>query len=184
MDNNKIIHLYLLNRCTHKCTLCCNKQYDIDKIPVVTVEELKYADTICFTGGEPFLLENIDDFAGAVKLQYPNITNIYVYTCGDSLLRWMTTDIITYMGMQYIDGVSISPKNKYDAECVNKLFSDFLKHDLKGLKSNRVYVFPEVKEYLDTSLIDLPNTEVIDRTWQEDFKAASGIFRRLPILLG
>ena len=79
MDNNKIIHLYLLNKCTHHCKLCCNKQYEVDKIPVVTVEELQYADTICLTGGEPFLLDGICDFAEKLKTQYPNIQYIYVY---------------------------------------------------------------------------------------------------------
>lgn len=181
-DDKKIIHLYILNKCTHKCKLCCNKLYSVDEIPVVTVEELKNAETICLTGGEPFLLNCIDDFAGTIKLQYPNIKNIYIYTCGDSLLNWLKTDIVTFTGIYSIDGVNISPKNKYDAECVNTLFSDYFKPYLKDLKSNRVYIFPEIEEYINTSLIDLPNTKVINRKWQENFEPDSGIFRRLPVL--
>ena len=117
-DDKKIIHLYMLNKCTHHCKLCCNKEYSVDSIPVVTVEELKNAEVVCLTGGEPFLLDGICDFAGKIKEQYPNIKQIYVYTCGDSLLSWLEKGNV----LHDIDGVNISPKNKYDSECVNTLF--------------------------------------------------------------
>lgn len=177
VDNNKIIHLYLLNKCTHHCKLCCNKQYDVDKIPVVTVEELKYADTLCLTGGEPFMLDGICDFAEKIKLQYPNIQYIYVYTCGDSLLKWLGSH-----KLHHIDGVNISPKNRYDAECVNELFK-YHKDDIVSLWSNRLYLFPNVRDLVSTYDIRYESVNIIFREWQEEFKASSGIFRRLPILM-
>lgn len=48
----EIMHLMVLSRCNYNCELCCNKLYDIDKIPVATVEELKTIHTLCITGGE------------------------------------------------------------------------------------------------------------------------------------
>lgn len=181
MDNKKIIHLYLLNRCTHHCKFCCNKQYSVDEIPVVTVDELKYAETVCLTGGEPFLLDNICDVAKSIKQQYPNIKYVYVYTCGDSLYDFLMEG----NSLHNIDGVNIAPKNKYDAECVNRIFEHYnLKSQVLRLWSNRIYLFPEVKRLIRISDIkDYESVSIIEREWQEEFKAASGIFRRIPILL-
>ena len=39
------IHLMINRTCTNSCPLCCNKQYDLDTVPVATVEELKVAHT-------------------------------------------------------------------------------------------------------------------------------------------
>ena len=186
VDNNKIIHLYMLDECKHKCKFCCNKQYDCSAIPVVTVGELKYADTVCLTGGEPFLLDNVCDFAEKIKTQYPNIKTIYVYSCGDSLYDWLNKN----GRLHHIDGVNLSPKNKYDVECVAKIFeSDYFREQILSLWSNRIYLFPNVIEEwnkYDTLrfLNDYESVNVLKREWQEQFVAASGIFRRLPILFG
>lgn len=70
----EIMHLMILSKCNYNCELCCNKLYDIDKIPVATVEELKTIHTLCITGGEPFMANiNLDDFARSVKDGFPNI---------------------------------------------------------------------------------------------------------------
>ena len=174
---DKVIHLYMVNTCTHHCKLCCNKQYDINEIPVVTVEELKYADTVCLTGGEPFLLDGVCNFAEKIKMQYPSIKYIYVYTCGDSLLKYLK-----HNKLHHIDGVNISPKNRYDAECVNDIFR-YYKDDIVSLWSNRLYLFPNVRELVSTYDIRCESVDIIHREWQEEFKPVSGIFRRLPILL-
>lgn len=183
IDNNKIIHLYLLSRCTHECKLCCNKQYDVDKIPVVTVDELKYADTILLTGGEPFLLgKRLIELAENIKFQFGNIKNIYVYTCGDSLVNYL----VQGGRLHSIDGVNISPKNRHDVDCVEYI-RIFYPDVMKRLRSNRIYMFPQFRENLmsicNNSEAFRDNTELIDREWQEEFNAASGIFRRLPILM-
>lgn len=34
------MHLFVTNKCTNNCPLCCNKNYDIEKIPLPTEEEL------------------------------------------------------------------------------------------------------------------------------------------------
>lgn len=190
-SDKDIIHLYMLNTCTHKCKLCCNKLYSVDEIPVVTVEELKRANTICLTGGEPFLIDSICDFAGDIKAQYPNIKQVYVYTCGDSLWHWLEHHNLS--ALQNIDGVNISPKNKYDVECVRKIFNNpNYREDILRLWSSRIYVFPNVRFLeFDHEVFSWPkmlrldgyeSIKIIDREWQEDFEPESGIFRRLPIL--
>ena len=179
VDNNKIIHLFITNKCTHNCKNCCNKQYDIDKIPVITVDELKYADTVLLTGGEPFMLvDYLEDFAKMLKHGFTNIKQLYVYTCGDSLYKYLQKG----KTLDVFDGVNIAPKNKYDAECTNSILK-YRKDDILSLASNRLYIFPEMNDYIPTyDLYGYSNLEIIHRKWQEEFKPHSGIFRRLPIL--
>lgn len=192
-SDKDIIHLYILNQCTHNCKLCCNKLYSTDDIPVVTVDELKRANTICLTGGEPFLLDNICEFAGDIKSQFPNIKQVYVYTCGDSLWHWLERH--PHGSLQNIDGVNISPKHKYDVECVRKIFNNpAYREDILRLWSSRIYVFPNVAPIqfshdgwswsvcLRSELDGYESIKIIKREWQEDFEPDSGIFRRLPIL--
>lgn len=181
MENEiKEIHLFLLEKCDHACELCCNKQYNIDKIPVITVDELKQAETILFTGGEPFLIGNeLSSLASGIKTQYPNIKNIYVYTSGASLLGYLED----YNTLYHFDGVSIAPKNKNDMECLETLFLEY-DRGLNNLRSNRIYMFPEFKDKIESlyNSSDIRHTELIDRKWQETFEPGPGVFRRLPIL--
>lgn len=181
MKNEEIIHLYILNQCSHHCALCCNKQYSIDEIPVVQVEELKNARMLCLTGGEPFLLPNICNFAEQIRKQYPNIEQIFVYTCGDSLYHWLEDG----NKLHHIDGVNISPKNKYDTECVVNLFiNPEYREQIISLWSSRIYVFPNI-DMARINALNLNGYEsikIMHREWQTEFKAQSGIFRRLPIL--
>ena len=71
-----------------------------------------------------------------------------------------------------------------------KIFeSDYFREQILSLWSNRIYLFPNVIEEwnkYDTLrfLNDYESVNVLKREWQEQFVAASGIFRRLPILFG
>ena len=47
----KIVHIMITDKCNRKCPHCCNNQYDIYSIPVVTDEELKRAEYVFLTGG-------------------------------------------------------------------------------------------------------------------------------------
>lgn len=187
MENEiKEIHLFLLEKCDHTCKLCCNKQYEIDKIPVITVDELKQAETILFTGGEPFLIGNeLSSLARRLKTQYSNIKNIYVYTSGPALLEYLEDDdsLHCFDSLRYFDGISIAPKNKYDMICLDTLFLGY-NRVLNNLRSNRIYMFPEFKDKIEDlyNSSNLCHIELIDRKWQETFEPGLGVFRRLPIL--
>lgn len=41
--DHSVIHLMMNSQCTNRCADCCNNQYDLNTVPVVTVEELKAA---------------------------------------------------------------------------------------------------------------------------------------------
>ena len=80
--DHTIIHLMVNSKCTNRCENCCNTQYNLDKVPVVTVEELQNAKVVLLTGGEPFLLSDIYGFVKSLRWQYPNIGKLYIYTSG------------------------------------------------------------------------------------------------------
>jgi molybdenum cofactor biosynthesis enzyme MoaA len=164
----KIIHLLVTDKCDRDCKDCCNKQYDLEKVPVITKEELSQADMVLLTGGEPFAYANPPVIASTIKKLFPNVKKIIVYTNALELYKYIEEGGT----LKYIDGLSISLKNKVDAS----FFSDLQCFDvLNELDSNRVYVFPgiEVDKY--------GNFEYIDRVWQATFKPADdgSIFRRI-----
>lgn len=138
---------------------------------------------VLLTGGEPFLIDGVCDLAKEIKSQYRNVKYVYVYKCGDSLYGWLSR----HDELHDIDGVNISPKNRYDLDCVVDLFKkDYLRQEMMKLSSNRLYLFPEQRKQLCVSILGITgyeNVEIIYREWQETFKAQSGIFRRLPVLL-
>ena len=181
----EIMHLMVLSRCNYNCELCCNKLYDIDKIPVATVEELKTIHTLCITGGEPFMASiNLDDFARSVKDGFPKVKNIFVYTSGVMLL-YNLPQIFSY-----INGLSICPKSMKDWLALEKIANstsrDYL-NNISKLSSNRLYVFKEQVELFEgrfKHIAELLNLNVLYRTWDKEFKTPENeIFRRLPILL-
>ncbi len=178
-ENTKgIIHLLVTPLCDRNCAYCCNKQYDLKDIPIVTDEELREAHTLLLTGGEPFKYSNPPVIAHYYKKHYPNIQKIYAYTNANELLNYL--DYAYYDDFIYdyeenrpnIDGVSVSIKNEVDKEAFDELIT---RSTINKLSSNRLYVF-------DKKLIpdNLGNFTLIHRKWQKDFEPASdSIFRRL-----
>ena len=66
----KTIHLMVTSLCERDCRFCCNKQYSISDIPFVTDGELKNAEVLCLTGGEPFTFTNPCEIARYYKENY------------------------------------------------------------------------------------------------------------------
>lgn len=181
----EIMHLMILSKCDHACKLCCNKLYDIDKIPVATVEELKMVHTICITGGEPFFVKDLGLFARNIKMQYPNIKHLYVYTSGARTLFWAIP--MTYI--KFFSGINFAPKNEDDWKGLSAYAKcDELSKEISSIQGNRLYVFKDQAKVFEEKykyLAERLNLNVIYRTWDKKFKTQDNeIFRRLPIFLG
>ena len=165
----KVIHIMITSLCDRNCPHCCNNQYDLNSIPYVTQEELSKADTICLTGGEPFIYSNPCEIASKLKGDFPNIKNVYVYSNAYELMLYMSK-------MKYpfhsIDGITVSIKDHLDEMAFKRIINhdDFIK-----LSSNLLYVFPGFEN------VPCPKSiPKIKRVWQEDFVAApDSIFRKL-----
>ena len=137
MERN-IIHLYVINECGKKCPMCCNNLYDIDAIPVVTVAELKSANTVCLTGGDPFLYSELYKFIDRLRGQYPNIKNLYAYASGHALYNYLN---LNWFEIGKLDGVSIAPKDVSDWVSLKNI--DLSMFTILGRKWDKEFHTPE-----------------------------------------
>ena len=190
----QIYHLFIKKECNHNCPLCCNKQYDISKLPVVTVEDLVSADVVCLTGGEPFMIPPgiLLNLCKRLKKQYSNIKKLYIYSSNLNPTfideKWWT---LLY---EVVDGVNIAPKTidewKYFHYLVHTpWFRDITDttgpwEGMENTKSNRLYVFEDQQAVYDSLHWDLPiSWQVIGRKWDKVFNTPDNEhFVRLPIL--
>ncbi len=172
-----IIHIMVTSLCNRRCLHCCNNQYDLATIPYVTDEELRNAHTICITGGEPFAFTNPPEIAQYYKERYSNIKHVYVYSNASELATWLHRNART---MYYIDGISVSAKNRNDVFVLNRIFEDYR---INTKKSNRLYLMNGLEKEISPELNELliaNGTQVVVRSWQEEFQPANdSIFRRV-----
>ena len=198
----EVLHLFIVNRCGHNCPLCCNKLYDIEKIPVVTVELLKSVKTVCLTGGEPFRVnpELLGEFIIRLRYYYPNIENLYIYTSGEEIGTCLI-DLLAvndpFLGRvkDYINGINFAPKDfkdwigVYNAICS---YPSFFSKTYNKNSSNRLYIFENMKNTGELFLDDINkkfaggkdlNMNIIHRMWTKNFNTPPNEhFARLPIL--
>lgn len=182
------LHLYVTSNCTNHCPLCCNREYPVDQIPIVSPEELRTVNTLCITGGEPLLYPGkvrslIEDISiECWKSKWTNLKNqkVYIYTSGRELVPKVSQDFIGFAS-----GFSIGPKSYKDWKVVEVLLRESC---MSAYKNNRLYIFPEwervYKEFEEIYLAELTRSfEVIHRGWQKKFEPAqNSVFRRLPVL--
>ena len=166
--NKKVIHLMITDRCDRKCPDCCNNQYDLNEIPIITNEELSEARDVFLTGGEPFVYSNPCEVAGFLKRAYPNIQRVIVYTNAFELYHYLRDGGQIYN----IDGLTISIKNNLDSFSFRQRLVNY--KDILNLSSNWVYTFEGFED------IECPKEfKKSIRTWQKNFVASSdSIFRR------
>lgn len=168
MNNPFTMHILITSLCDRNCKYCCNKQYDLSKIPHPTKEEFEKTELVCLTGGEPFKYSNPNEIAHYLKNKF-NIKKIIVYTNAYEFVQYLTNG----NDLNYIDGVTVSIKNQKDKEAWESLnFDDWM---IKNLNSNLLYVFPGFED------VNYPNCfQKQSRKWQTIFKPAeNSIFRRL-----
>ena len=181
------LHLLVTAKCNNNCPLCCNREYNLLDIPVVQVDELSKAGTLCITGGEPLMFVDqvehlVENYKYMVGSSSPK--KIYIYTTGRSLTYDALSNLV-FLKNPLISGFSIGPKSYQDwrqIECLAQEDSDRM-----FKLNNRLYVFPEWEQTFKDINREYPNIsknfEIIPRKWQKSFKPAkNSIFRRLPIL--
>ena len=146
---NKKLRLLVTAHCHNSCPKCCNKQFDLNSLPVV--DRWDY-DEVCITGGEPLislkktrrlirLIEGIREIWKATGHE----GKIYVYSATRKgfLLARITP---------YVDGIvytphclqEISPLASFSRWVVNKGW-DYPERN----KSFRLNVFPDMMPYLE-----------------------------------
>lgn len=177
----KALHLMVTSLCNRNCPHCCNKQMELP--PQVSDDDIIQCDTLCITGGEPFLFSNPTEIARYYKKNYPNIKKVYAYTNAYELMLWINAKPNWQYSLRSIDGLNISIKNELDFISFAKIvltLSCSVAFREKAIQSNRLYLMinkkSEIEELLKLQIISF---EIIDRKWQKDFVPAdNSIFRR------
>lgn len=182
-QTKKNIHIMVTNLCLRDCPHCCNKQYNISDIPVVTDAELREAETIFLTGGEPFMFTNPSRIATWYKDHYPNIKKVIVYTNAKELQIYCRQRNGRNPFWD-IDGLDISVKTAHDYKALQSLFDGDARLPIYRLKHSRIYNFLTDAYFYSFDFLykqlDIANVEIIKRSWQTEFEPANdSIFRRM-----
>ena len=188
MERNKKLRLLVTEKCHNKCPMCCNNQFDIEKIPVV--DRFDY-DEISITGGEPMLtrescdkvLRLVHSFQSVRKAIGMPFPKFYLYTA------FFNFDSITLSSFVF-DGICLTPHCKIDVEKFIDINAKMLalkesgdvdeefNHDC----SFRLNLFADMKALLPKD-IDLSLWKVKEMEWIKDCPVPEGEdFRRIAKL--
>lgn len=148
---NKKLRLLVTANCYNKCPLCCNKQFDMNQIPVV--DRWDY-DEIMITGGDPMLyperLENLLESLYWITAEMGRDTKVYLYT---SRIEWYRLE--RYIKKKFIDGIVLAPHSTDDLKFFRKVNFDILQKIRYGYEYDCSFilkVFPETKDALPENL--------------------------------
>lgn len=182
MERNRKLRLLVTTDCPNHCPMCCNNQFDFDKLK--RVEDFDY-DEIMITGGEPLLFpRKVEELARSIKtlnpILYPDesVPKIYVYT---SIASFISLKRI----LNVVDGVVLIPHSKEDVQrfiSTNRSLGIHFKYYSNRHPSLRLNLFKNIKDMLPED-IDLSLWQVKDMEWIKDCPVPKGEdFRRLPNL--
>lgn len=114
------LRLLFTEKCNRSCKGCCNKGYDLEKLPKVT--HFNY-DEILITGGEPLLfLEQLKGFIKAVRIVskakiivYTSLVNSWTAPYANSGYFWKTNDSI-FKIIKFVDGITLTLHTQQDSD--------------------------------------------------------------------
>jgi len=141
----KKLRLLLTSLCNRDCEGCCNKDWDLMKLPIWD-PDVEY-DIVMITGGEPMLFpRNVSRIANYVKTKTPK-TKVYLYTA-------LPNRHLPLLIAEVLDGVTITLHEQADVLKFNQANAMLLlypkSHEGKSLRLN-VFKGVDLKG-LDTSL--------------------------------
>lgn len=176
---NKKLRLLVTTNCPNKCPMCCNNQFDFNKLPIV--DRWNY-DEIMITGGEPLLYT--DSLIGLL-LSIDDITKVM----GITPKLFVYTSVCDYENIlniiPHINGVVITPHKNSDIEDfiqLNKFLCNRKDYFYVEDTSFRLNLFSDIKALLPKD-IDLSLWKVKDMAWIENCPVPEGEdFRRIANL--
>ena len=107
------IRLLVTKNCPKNCSGCCNKDWDLDGLPVYNIGQ--NADEILITGGEPLLyLDKLYKLIGEIHRYSLQPPKIYIYTATNSLRTLRKI-------VPFVRGITLTLHEQVDADI---LFED------------------------------------------------------------
>jgi hypothetical protein len=131
------LRLLLTKDCNRSCIGCCNKDWDLDSLPIC--EDFFGYDEIILTGGEP-LLYPMRIFNTISDIRLYNKCPIYLYTAK------LDDVYLVYYLINFLDGITVTLHEKEDIVNFNKLDKLLVNQHIPFNKSFRLNVFKEVGE--------------------------------------
>lgn len=178
---NRKLRLLVTTMCHNSCPKCCNKQYDMSKVPVL--DRFDY-DEVCITGGEPMLnpprVKRIATMFKSTADAMGKNVKVYLYTA-----RMDPANLFDMVVRRSIlDGVVVTPHSADDIKEFKYLNWRLNEEDLRKLPnlcSLRLNLFSDVKEQLRGE--NLSYWKVKDMEWLdecpvpegEDFRKIAGV---------
>ncbi len=130
----KKLRLLLFTECERNCEGCCNKDWDLESIPVV--ESFKGYDEILLTGGEP-MLKPVFVLDTMIKIREENESvKIYLYTA------YLTVDL--FFILEALHGIVITLHNQSDTHGFLLFDLELSKRSWHKSKSLRLNIFDNV----------------------------------------
>lgn len=184
---NKKLRLLVTAKCHNKCPMCCNNQFDIEKIPVV--DRFDY-DEISITGGEPLLVD-CGGMTGHLVDSIKVIQQAMGLPTSKFYLHTSYFGFVTLRGCSYdFDGICLTPHKKADIEEFIDINAMMLEQKKSGYTKNifnpycslRLNLFADMKALLPKD-IDLSLWKVKEMEWMKDCPVPEGEdFRRIKEL--
>jgi MoaA/NifB/PqqE/SkfB family radical SAM enzyme len=134
-----ILRLLITEECKRDCAGCCNKQWDLSKLPLES--RFDQYEMILLTGGEPMLdAVHVYEIIGRIKRQ----TNapIYMYTAK------VDEQIELLILLAALDGITVTLHTQDAVEAFlsfNTMMNIFWKDDILRKKSYRLNIFKGVE---------------------------------------
>ena len=167
----KILRLLITDKCLRNCKDCCNKQWNLRKLPVEN-DYSKYSE-ILLTGGEPLLFPySVIKVIGEIR-NFTQGTKIYLYTA------MVENANKVLMVLDFLDGLTVTLHEQKDVEYFSKL-NDLLQCNNYSKKSLRLNIFSGV----DIGKINLSCWKVKkDIVWIENCPLPKNeVFKRYKML--
>lgn len=101
----KKLRLLVTEKCNKYCEMCCNKQWDLKKLPVC--KDYSTFDQILLTGGEPMLMPQIIRSI-VLKIRTTNQCPIYLYTAKVDKIQSVLSTLF------FIDGLTLTLHEQKD----------------------------------------------------------------------
>lgn len=163
----KTLRLLITEKCNRNCPDCCNKQMDLETLPVCT--SYKGYDEIILTGGEPMLMPNkVRMLVNTIRKQTRDETKIYMYTAKTDNLQGALS--VLY----FLDGMTVTihdigdwtPFGKFNSRLPVKCDKSLRLNVFKTCRLRNYYMFDKWKVKDDVEWLKdcpLPPNEVFMR---------------------
>jgi pyruvate formate-lyase activating enzyme-like uncharacterized protein len=102
------LRLLITEDCNRNCEGCCNKDWDLENLPIAT--NLNGYEEVLITGGEPMLYP--DRVVGIARLITDPDTDIFMYTS-----KIDVPEDVMYV-LRYIDGITVTLHEPEDAKLI------------------------------------------------------------------